>query len=438
MARKTILLLAILIITLACSSKKPESEDSTPGINPTLTPGITPAITQVVNATPPSSVDLSQQYSSLPSAILLQPSDDTGVYLWKLGEKITRLSPDPIYTAALSPDSSQFAYVTRSAIDPLQKELRLGSVDGKTAPVMLYQSTSANLRFGWLPHNPNLWLVECQNRLPDQSTDPCLETRLVLLSPSGDAQPIIHLSSANIQVSPDGSWASYASPTSLGLLTLNGSVLSTDLLTYPRLTLHDRSGTSDFYPLITWQKDSSAFWLAVPDQPFNPDMTANPRGNLSLYQITTDGKVKQTAQISGSFAYDRFASAPMETQFSPGGKFIAVYGILSNDSSPTLYLFDIDGSLTAQANTEIMAGFAWSPDEQYFSFAASDGGHLLSPTGKQSNYGFPDTAVQAFQWLDEKNILFITNPQGKPGLYIQEIGKQPQLLVEYVIAFAVP
>ncbi|MCB9419029.1 MAG: PD40 domain-containing protein [Ardenticatenaceae bacterium] len=117
-----------------------------------------------------------------------------------------------------------------------------------------------------------------------------------------------------------------------------------------------------YYPQPQWAADGSAY-VAIPDaDPWRSDSEA------ALWRIPTSGKAEGMAALPGNILFD-------PVQWSPDGSRLAYVQRLMDPSNPPPVLILADGNgrnVAPYASNTQLAFFGWSPNGQYFLYAASD------------------------------------------------------------------
>ena len=419
-----LVLLATLLAALACSfpsSPGAPSESASLG-EPTLTPKA-PGLGETE---PPA--------TEAPLPPVVEPvfrivyTDAGNVWVLEQDGSSHQLTTDGMASDVLiSSDGARIAYLLRAAPD-FHGELRAINADGSAAGVLL---TAAQLdafypigegsvgtdisqiafipgthqlifntylipeAVGFTKHD-DLWIIDADTAV------------LTSLLPAGEGGDFL--------VSPDGMTTAVITPTSLGMIDLDGTNHRQDLITYPWVITYSEFL---FYPRGVWTADSTALGATIPSEDPLIDSVSG-----TLWRVPAgSGPASGLATIPGNFYFHFWQHSALSPDLGRVA-FSRRAGVDDED----LILAQTDGTGQVIYATGEWDWEGWSPDSTHFAYSFGSPSSLM--IGAAGGPPMPLAPGTDFLWIDNMEYLFLAGSAGSWILVRGTIGgAPPQALV---------
>jgi len=419
-----LVLLATLLAALACSFP------STPGAPsesaPLGEPSLSPEAPGPGETEPPA--------TEVPLPPVVEPvfrivyTDAGNVWVLEQEGSSHQLTTDGMASDVLiSGDGARIAYMLRAAPD-FHGELRAINADGSAAGVLL---TAAQIdafypigegsigtdisqiafipgthqlifntylipeAVGFTKHD-DLWMIDADT------------ADLATLLPAGEGGDFL--------VSPDGMRTAVITPTSLGMIDLDGTNHRQDLITYPWVITYSEFL---FYPLGVWTEDSTALGATIPSEDPLIDSLSG-----TLWRVPAEGgPASALATIPGNFYFHFWQHSALSPDLSRVA-FSRRAGVDDED----LIIAASDGTGEVIYTTGEFDWHGWSPDSTHFAYSFGSPSSLM--IGTVGEAPIPIGPGTDFGWLGETTFIYLAGSMGSWTLTRGMIGgAPPQALV---------
>lgn len=404
--------------TLEASAAAPESAPSTAAPEPEATPlGATSA--GALDNPPPDGFD-----SNL---LRVAYANGNVLSLWteRAGE-IVLYEGEPVEKILLSEDGWVIIFTTRDG-DYTFTGLWRVNADGSDLrrliePGALLPLSTNPSALGVFPYQiqfvPGTRQLAFNTRLAFMGPGLVIQDDLRLLdTTSGTFQTLLEAGQGGaFTFSPDGSQIALVTPTTISLVNVDGSGRRADLVTFPMIMTYSEY---QYYPQMRWESDSQAAWAVVPSE----DSLA-PDASMAIWRIPA---ADEAAQLRATYPFDLslfFAGHVLSPDLQ---KVVYLQRTSPEGNEWTLHVARLDGSADNSLRTGNLRFETWSPDGFWVTIE-EEGQYLLSdPVGnfRSMTDVLPTVAVE---WVDNTRFLFLSGDYEAMQLRLGGIGWPSQAI----------
>ncbi|GEM_PF-3236760 len=376
MKQKALLLLATVLLTLACFGAPLPT--ALPTSNSAVTPESVPSVT-------PQATALPEPLGKLKIAYIL----DGNVWLWSEATSARQLTTDGDVTQVkISDDGAVIAYQREQSLWAANTDGALPrllvDVPAYPNPVLPERGAGLTLFLDQFEFQPNTHWVYFATAWGGEK--PIIQSR-DLHRVNADAptpQMLLDGDGGTITFSTDGNLLALASLTSIKVIHADGSGLVT-ALSYPII-----SATSAYIPQVVWLSDETGFYTVIPDE----------NGEMSKYLFVSaqGGFSAQLAEYEGSIP-------PI---VSPDGLKVAY--VKHTVNAEELHIIEASTADTIIASYEdapLLVPWGWSPDSKRVVFSNAHPMLLLT-----AGIGIPPSPLTeaispySLRWIDAEHFIF--------------------------------
>jgi Tol biopolymer transport system component len=222
----------------------------------------------------------------------------------------------------------------------------------------------------------------------------------------------------DITISPDGTTMTISRPESIGMSSIDGSRLRSDLITFPIITTYSEYS---FRPHVGWNPDSQAAGVVIP----SPDpLAAAPTGEV--WVIARDGGLaSRLAMIPGQFFFFGQGSPSL---LSPDLSRVAFVRQTPTANQSELLIANADGSDEMGYGTGSYRWLGWSPDSRHFAFISTLASGPMIMVGSIGEAPAPVAPGQSLTWISESGFISLQGSSTSWSLMLGDLDGRNELL----------
>lgn len=230
---------------------------------------------------------------------------------------------------------------------------------------------------GFTKHD-DLWVID---------TDTAVLTSLL---PAGDGGDFV--------IAPDGSEMAVITPTSVGMINVDGTNHRPDLITFPWVITYSEFL---FYPLAVWNPGSSMLGAVIPSEDPLVDTVSG-----SLWEIPADaGGASLSGTISGNFYFHFWQNPGLSPDLSH-----TAFTRRTGPDDEDLFLANPDGTGESLYATGDVDWEGWALDSAHFAYTfGTPPGLMIGAPGASPIPVGPGTD---FRWVNETEFLYLAGSMG--------------------------